>query len=239
MLVTTEYYKHQFSLISNLSSRKNDTELIYTLKLCYEAGLDRSIQSVETLQRGIFDSSRSLEQLGQLSTWVYLSGQYYAMHDVCKDAVKFDEYALVKIMGYLDNNLNSLMPQLPVWTYQFGVFFGNNIAFVSSPTSAMPFSDEVYKGIRKKRNFAIGLATGIGEVFTSLDEKTQEVVLNLSQTEVEFSKGLGTALGNKFAFLDDAHKNLIFEKVGRNIILSRFLGYGIGCNFSKIEKNHA
>ena len=169
-------------------------------------------------------------------TWVYLSGQYYAMHDVCKDAVKFDEYALVKIMGYLDDNLNTLMPQLPVWTYQFGVFFGNNIAFVSSPTSAMPFSDEVYKGIRKKRNFAIGLATGIGEVFTSLDEKTQEVVLNLSQTEVEFSKGLGTALGNKFAFLDDAHKNLILEKVGRNIILSRFLGYGIGCNFSKIER---
>lgn len=133
LFVTTKYYQHQSEQISNIESRKSDIDLLYTLKLSYEAGLNRSIQSVETLQLGIFQSSHNLEQIRRLTTWVYLSGQYYAMHDVCRDSIRFDEYILLKIMRYLDGNLSSLMPQDSNSRYHFGFFFGKNIRYVYNP----------------------------------------------------------------------------------------------------------
>ena len=41
----TDYYKHQFALISNLEDRQNDIDFLYTLKLCYELSLSRDSYS--------------------------------------------------------------------------------------------------------------------------------------------------------------------------------------------------
>src|SRR5918912_331205 len=77
----TDYYKHQFALISNLEDRQNDIDFLYTLKLCYELSLSRAPTLIHQLQKGIFYSIPPKEPARRLSIWIYLSGQYYSMHD--------------------------------------------------------------------------------------------------------------------------------------------------------------
>lgn len=68
LFVTSKYYQHKFNLISNLDSRKNDVEFLYTLKLSYDAGLNREIHSIGVLQRGIFGSSHDVEHMRRMTT---------------------------------------------------------------------------------------------------------------------------------------------------------------------------
>ena len=201
LFVATKYYQHQFEQISNIDSRKNDVELLYTLKLSYEAGLNRSIQSIETLQRGIFQSSHNLEKIRQLTTWVYFSGQYYAMHDVCRDSIRFDDYVLIKIMRYLDGNLSSLMPQDSNLTYQFGFFFGNNIRYVCNPSSATPFSDQVYTCTHEKGNFCNWISGWNRRGFCHFGRKDSRNYFETVRKRVRILKGIRYSIGNDFAHL--------------------------------------
>lgn len=57
LLRRTEYYEHQFGFIANSKERQSEAEFLYTLKLCYELGLNRTASTIEQLQNGIFDSS--------------------------------------------------------------------------------------------------------------------------------------------------------------------------------------
>src|SRR5262249_19522572 len=56
LLVTTEYYEHQFRYISSVKERSSDAEFLYTLRLCYDIAQARTVKSVEELQKGIFNS---------------------------------------------------------------------------------------------------------------------------------------------------------------------------------------
>ena len=104
MLVSSEYYEHQFRYISNIKERSSDAEFLYTLRLCYEIAHARTVKSVEELQKGIFNSMPPIEASRKLATWTHLSGQYYAMHDVARHSIKFNDHVRIQIMQYLTNN---------------------------------------------------------------------------------------------------------------------------------------
>lgn len=87
LLRSTHYYEHQFGLISSMQERQSDAQFLYTVKLCYESGLNRTTGYVHELQKKIFDSITATEPLQKLSTWIYLAGQYYAMHDISREAM--------------------------------------------------------------------------------------------------------------------------------------------------------
>jgi hypothetical protein len=40
LLRSTNYYSHQFELLTNVQDRESDVHFLYVLKLCYEIGLD-------------------------------------------------------------------------------------------------------------------------------------------------------------------------------------------------------
>ena len=63
LLRSTHYYEHQFVLISSIQERRPDAEFLYTLKLCYESGLNRTISYVEQLQKKIFGGAPSIEPI--------------------------------------------------------------------------------------------------------------------------------------------------------------------------------
>lgn len=94
LMYPTDYYKHQFVLISNLEDRQNDIDFLYTLRLCYELSLIRAPSLIHQLQKGIFDSIPPKEPARKLSTWIYLSGQYYSMHDAPGEAIEFSRYKI-------------------------------------------------------------------------------------------------------------------------------------------------
>ena len=109
----TEYYEHQFALISGLEDRQDDIEFLYILKLCYELRLNRISVLICQLQKRIFDSISPKEPSRKLSNWVYLSGQYYAMHDAPGEAIQFSEDAKLKRIS-LVADCRELSPQLSV-----------------------------------------------------------------------------------------------------------------------------
>ena len=173
------YYERQFAHIISLEERQSDAEFLYTLRLCYELKLSRAVPLVEQLQEGIFgsinSSQRSFKKLTnlvfrRLSSWVYLSGQYYSMHDVSKDSVKFNDYVNFKITNYLVENLKEILPNDDNAAYSFGVFLGRNIQFVPR-VSGDPFVPaKMYDYVKNNRYFQTGFGQGIAESFLSLEE---------------------------------------------------------------------
>jgi hypothetical protein len=123
----TDYYKHQFTFINNLEDRQNDIDFLYTLKLCYESSLSRAPTMIHQLQKGIFDSVPPKEPTRRLGTWIYLSGQYYSMHDAPGEAIEFSKDVKLKIISYLVDNFSKVIPKEDNQIYSFGMFFGGNI----------------------------------------------------------------------------------------------------------------
>ena len=107
----TDYYKHQFALISNLEDRQNDLDFLYTLKLCYELSLSRTPALIHDLQKWIFDTIPPKEPTRKLSTWIYLSGQYYSMHDAPGEAIEFSRDVKLKITICLVENFLKVIPK--------------------------------------------------------------------------------------------------------------------------------
>jgi hypothetical protein len=44
-----------------------------------------------------------------MGTWLYLSGQNYAMHDSAKNAVKLTDYSMMRIISYLTEHFLELL----------------------------------------------------------------------------------------------------------------------------------
>ena len=44
-----------------------------------------------------------------LDTWIYTSGQYYAMHDSCREAIRLTRSIKSKTVAYLCNSLATLL----------------------------------------------------------------------------------------------------------------------------------
>lgn len=138
LLRAGDYYESQFAFIARADERREDAEFLYTLKLCYEAGLGRTFGRIEKLQKGIFGSLPPRDPLRRLGTWVYLSGQDYAMHDARKDAIKFNDHVMLKIVNYLVGNFRDVLPAENNQIYSFGMFLGKHVQFVPRDTS-QPF----------------------------------------------------------------------------------------------------
>jgi hypothetical protein len=98
LLPRTEYYEHQFELIQDQEDRQNDADFLYTSKLCYELGLDRKVDVVESFQKGIFNSSSPKDATRKLSTWIYLSDQQYSMHDAPREAIRLPTISRLRLL---------------------------------------------------------------------------------------------------------------------------------------------
>ena len=236
LLLRTEFYEHQFTLISSLEERQSDIEFLYILKLCYELGLNRNPARIEQLQKGIFDSVSPKEPSRKLSTWVYLSGQYYAMHDTPGESVQFTEGIKLKIMRHLTDNFLNVIPKEDNQVYLFGIFFGRNIHLITRDTQYNFLPDHIYNYMKGKRYFEAGLGQGTGEVFASLDETLQAEILRRVNVDREFARGLGDGLGNNLQSLDKKKRTDVLEWIRKSIPVARGLGESLGRNFKNLPK---
>jgi hypothetical protein len=228
LLRSSHYYEHQFALISSIGERKPDAEFLYTLKLCYEAGLNRKISFVEQLQKKIFNSIPHGEPLRKLGTWIYLSGQYYAMHDVSGEAIRFNDYERLKIMNYLTNDFLQVVPKSDSQVYSFGTFFGKNIEYMPREESHTFLPDSIYNYMKGKRYFEVGIGQGTGESILSLNEELKGEVLRRAETDIEFARGLAESLGRSFPSVDESGQRQIFEMIDSGDPFARFFGGSLG-----------
>jgi hypothetical protein len=150
LLPRTQYYEHQFEVIRDREDRQSDAEFLYTLKLCYELGLDRTIDVVESFQKSIFNSSPPKDATRKLGTWVYLLDQQYSMHDAPREAIRLPDYVKIKATNYLINNFFNVTPTLEEHQlYSIGIFLGRHLNLVSVDSSDTILPDTLKKDLVK------------------------------------------------------------------------------------------
>ncbi|MDQ3839985.1 MAG: RNA helicase domain-containing protein, partial [Thermoproteota archaeon] len=231
LLRRTDYYEQQFEMICRVQERRNDTEFLYTLKLCYECGLDRTVSSVEALQHDIFSSVTPQDALSRLSTWVYVSGQYYAMHDAQRESIKFSDHVRLKIMDYLTRNFMKVVPTEDSQLNAFGLFLGRNIQYVHKQNLHQFLGPEIQEFMKKNRYFQTALGQGVGESFLALDDELQEEMMKRMAVDIEFARGAVLGIGERFPILDRIRQREILEEKSKRFACVPLFAESVGINF--------
>ena len=243
-LYPTSYYEHQFEYLVNSKARMADAEFLYTIKLCYELALDRKVSLVEYLQSQIFDSAIPKDISRNLSSWVYLSGHYISMHDVPRDAIKFNDQMKLKIIDWLTDNFSDIISSREDQLDSMGAFLGRNIRLLiqhnddnnnNGRKDFLPYA--IYQYMKSQRRFEVALGRGTGEVFYLLEQPLQEEVLSRIEKDGEFARGLGESLGKSFEDLDgEIRVDILSKRINQSLLFARGLGESLSNNFDNLSK---
>jgi hypothetical protein len=117
------------------------------------------------------------------------------MHDVRRDAVKFNDYVKPRVLTHLIDNFEDLISRTQGnQNSANGLFLGKNIDVIpphqSSPSVAepsLPFSlqrhlqvpDNIYRYMKSNTLFEFSLGQGVGEIFHSLDAEFQQEIIKI------------------------------------------------------------
>ena len=232
-----DYFERQFEVMKNIQGREQDVDFLYIVRLCYEAGFSRTQTSITRLQKAIFGSTAPVEPTKKMGTWVYLSGQNYAMHDSAKNAVKHTEYSRMKIISYLTDHFLEIIPKGKGELHSLGVFLGKNIQFIPNDTGRAIVPDQIYGFMRKNAVFEQAFGRGVGESFELLDEVLQMLILEHVDTHIEFGVGLADSLGERFLELDDNNRKWVLKKTYHGMLFARYFGQSVGRLYGKMSND--
>jgi hypothetical protein len=91
MPLSGDYYKMQFEHL--LNERPDYVTFLYTIKLCYELGSERTLNKIRQLHMEIFENKPPENALKDLSIWIYPSvgsgGMQYALHDLPLSSINY------------------------------------------------------------------------------------------------------------------------------------------------------
>ena len=157
-----DYFQRQFEVMKNIDSRQNDVDFLYTLRFCYEVGFDRDHDSIARLQKAIFGSSLPFDPSRKLTTWIYLSGRNYSMHDSAKNAITLSDYSKMRIISYFTSNFQGILPLGDGELYSLGLFLGRNIQYGLSDLdySKKIVPDEIYQFMKTNAVFERAIGRG-------------------------------------------------------------------------------
>jgi hypothetical protein len=230
-----DYFERQFEVMKNIGGRKQDVDFLYTLRFCYEAGFDRTHTSIAFLQNGIFGSTPPQEPTRKMGTWVYLSGQNYAMHDSAKNAVRLTDYSRMKIISYLTDHFLEIIPKGNAELHSLGLFLGKNIEFIPNDAGRRIVPDQIYGFMKKNAVFERAFGRGVGENLELLEEALQLLILEHVDTDIEFGVGLADSLGERFMELDDNNRKRILKKTYHGMLFARYFGQSVGRLYGKMS----
>ena len=230
-----DYFERQFEVMKDIRGREQDVDFLYTLRFCYEAGFSRTQSSIARLQKAIFGSTAPVEPTRKLGTWVYLSGQNYAMHDSAKNAVKLTDYSMMKIVSYLTEHFSEIVPKGNGELHSLGLFLGKNIQLIPNDTGRGIVPNQIYGFMKKNAVFERAFGRGVGENFELLDEPLQMLILEHVDTHIEFGVGLADSLGERFIELDDINRKRILKETYHGMLFARYFGQSVGRLYGKMS----
>lgn len=230
-----DYFERQFEVMKNIRGREEDVDFLFVLRFCYEAGFSRTQTSIARLQKAIFGSSAPAEPTRKMGTWVYLSGQNYAMHDSAKNAVKLTDYSRMKIISYITDHFSEIIPKGSGELHSLGLFLGKNIQFIPNDTGVPIIPEQIYGFMKKNAVFERAFGRGVGENFELLDEVLQMLILQHVDTHIEFGVGLADSLGERFIELDDNNRKRILKKTYHGMLFARYFGQSVGRLYGRLS----
>jgi class 3 adenylate cyclase len=225
-----DYFQRQFEVMKNIDSRQNDVDFLYTLRFCYEVGFDRDHDSIARLQKAIFGSYLPFDPSRKLTTWIYLSGRNYSMHDSAKNAITLSDYSKMRIIFYFTSNFQGIIPLGDGEIYSLGLFLGRNIQYGLSDLDYAKkiVPDEIYRFMKTNAVFERAIGRGVGESFELLEDSLQDSILEFVDTEIEFGVGLADSLGERFTELDEINRQRVMGKIYHGMLFARYLGQSVG-----------
>jgi class 3 adenylate cyclase len=235
LLRSTNYYHHQFGVLSSMEERRIDAEFLCVLKMCYELGIDRTESNISQLQRSIFGNEAPKEAFNKLSNWLYISAQHYAMHDVCREAVRLSDYVRMKMLSYISENFDAIKEDSDQALNLLGLFIGRNIQFVPLRSSSEFLPDRIYANMKKNGALERSIGFGVGEVFESLDDDLRNILLNKCDTDLIFGMGMAEGLAQCFILLDVEQRRLVLQKIFSGFLFARFFGKTLGLLFRDLD----
>jgi hypothetical protein len=230
-----DYFERQFEVMKNIRGREQDVDFLYILRFCYEAGFSRTHTSIARLQKAIFGSTAPVEPTRKMGTWIYLSGQNFAMHDSAKNAVELTDYSRMKIISYLTDHFSEIIPKGSGELYSLGLFLGKNIQFIPNDTGRRIVPDQIYGFMKKNAVFERAFGRGVGEKFELLEEALQMLILEHVDTHIEFGVGLADSLGVRFMELDDNNLKRVLKKSYHGMLFARYFGQSVGRLYGKMS----
>src|SRR5215218_1908706 len=234
-LPVNDYFERQFEVMKNIRGREQDVDFLYIIRFCYEAGFSRTQTSIARLQQAIFGSSAPAEPTRKMGTWVYLSGQNYAMHDSAKNAVKLTDYSRMKIISYLTDHFSEIIPKGSGELHSLGLFLGKNIQSIPNDTGRRIVPDQIYGFMKKNAVFERAFGHGVGENFELLDEALQMLILEHVDADIEFGVGLADILGERFIELDDKNRKRILKETYHGMLFARYFGQSVGRLYGRLS----
>ncbi|WP_196817229.1 hypothetical protein [Candidatus Nitrosocosmicus oleophilus] len=236
-----EYYNRQFKFLKSNRKYDNLVHFLYTLKVCYELGISRGLDQLEILQSKIFKTSPPPEPLDSLNNWLYLSGQYYSLHDIARDSINFNPDNNLKLTYYIKNNPN-LITENDNTLYLGGIFIGRNIQYLYSGPSnpLLPTNFDILtnkaNAIKSKQSDLIKWLNenkiGMGD-----PRLTRAMVESVNRDKDYFGLGLGTGLGQSFIAFDQTLKSDMWNNLTKLFEEYPEVAYGFGKEAGNVFKN--
>lgn len=251
-------YEHRFAALKGARRRRRDLEFLYALKLCYELGMDRKMESIAKLQKRVFGTEPGPEILSpEFQFGLYRDGGQISIHDMAKDSILIEEEIARKMISYLagdhndDNNYDDDDGRQSHGAarngnnaYLLGTFVGKNGNLANKGDLIRLLPGRKMKGLRGDRFYQIGLGHGIGKaIIDGLDARMRRRVFESARTNNQFSKNMGEGIGWEMAAggSNNSDNRIIFNYAKGNLAFSRGLGIGIGMSLprlpSKVRKD--
>lgn len=236
-----EYYRRQFTILKEKPGCRDEAEFLYTVKICYELGLDRKLTSLIELQKMIFGSSANKRILQRLSPWFYMLGDQVSLHDIVRQSISLDEEAVMKTISFISSYKEKLNEINDQSVYLLGSFVGRNCSIAPKKDffKLLPEMD-MEKDIRSRRFYQIGLGHGIGRTIMHLTPNERNRIFRAARTNNQFERNLGEGMGWEMMKMPASVHKIMFRYAKKSLIFSRGFGLGVGMTLphlsSRIKK---
>ena len=222
----TRFYENQFEYHRH-SAQSPNLHFLYTLKLCYEMGLDRDLGTLKRLQESIFQTDMPTEPTQGLGSWVYLSGAFYSMHDIARESVQFSQDILLRIMNYFRDN-HEIIQGDETTLYQSGNFIGKNISYLLSEKDPMLLPHKLSILTQKGERTSSELARLLREM--QKESLNFDIISNLEKL------GGDLTISDLERFANDTGLSERIPNIGEDSFSMGF-GYGLGQALLMLSKD--
>lgn len=195
-----ESFKKEFDIVRSKSTK--DVNFLYTIKLCYELGFERTVPFTRKLQKEIFKGDLPDEPEKKLSAWVQLlpNNLGYIMPDVARSAINYSEDKKPDIIKFIISNFKDYENSLQ----SVGFFLGRNIAFILRGSTIFEHVlARFWEHIENNDKFRGGFCYGVANEFHSFDTQLQDEILEIADANLKglesFCRSLSVILGTYLA----------------------------------------
>lgn len=233
-----EQYRHQFLKLKETQGDHEGVEFLYTIKICYELGLDRNIKSVLALQKMIFGCRATKKMVQTLAPWFYLSGNQISFHDIVKQSISLDEQAVLKTASFIAYRKERFSRISDQSAYLLGSFVGKHcstiplqVLFKLLPRTGKNLTTD----IQSRRYYQIALGHEIGRTISNLNPNERAEILQAASTNSQFQRNLGEGAGWEIARTPSSIQREIFKYARNSLTFSRGLGLGVGMTLPQLS----